>query len=434
MTTKANPINRVMNLKPCEWAWCITLLFLFLRYFTAISSLLLYCVYTLGLCCLLFLEKAHRDNSKSSKQINVLPLVFVTVLLLVLLCSPYSKEQLLKFSIMLFDAYLLLVVFKVKEVLAATRLFYLLGCGVILLFYICYVFFPIFPLFSSTGGMVLPGVPDSNETGIVIFLFFCIAIKKRWKLGIIVGILYLGIYFGRQYILMLAITISAIAIMTFVRYVQNKNPQNRIFSRHSFNKDNSKEEIGPSWFFLIFILSTVVVIVFSYYWVNNVASNDIDEYKTSLNDSSNAIRMNSNVFVVEHMLSNPDFLVYGYDSDVFDVLGIISSEDGEVTDGYLIDGQFRLVQPHNEVLNTLLKEGVLFVLIYYALVSFLLSKITYTKTNKAILIAYFVGSLIFAALFRDFRLIGLLIVLLIEDKNKNQSLYVEQVPNAIKNQ
>lgn len=144
--------------------------------------------------------------------------------------------------------------------------------------------------------------------------------------------------------------------------------------------------------------------------------------------------MNSNVFVVEHMLSNPDFLVYGYDSDVFDVLGIISSEDGEVTDGYLIDGQFRLVQPHNEVLNTLLKEGVLFVLIYYALVSFLLSKITYTKTNKAILIAYFVGSLIFAALFRDFRLIGLLIVLLIEDKNKNQSLYVEQVPNAIKNQ
>ena len=385
---------------------------------------MLYCAYTLGLCCLLFLEKVPKGSSKASKQINVLLLLFIIVLFLILLCSPHSKEQLLKFSIMLLDAYLLLVVLKVKEVLTATRLFYLSGCGVILFLYACYIFFPALPFFSSLGGMVLPGVPDSNETGIVIFLFFCIAIKKGWKLGIIIGVLYLGIYFGRQYILMMAITVSAIAIMTFVEYLQKKT-KNQVFLKFSFKSDGLKEKIKPSSFFLVFILSTVVVAVFSYYWVSNVANNDVAEYKTSLNDSSNAIRMNSNVFVIEHILSNPDFLVYGYDSDVFDELGIISPEDGEVTEGYLIDGQFRLVQPHNEVLNTLLKEGILFVLVYYALVSLLLSKVVYTKTNRAILIAYFFGSLFFAALFRDFRLIGLLTVLLIEEKTKKPSLYAE---------
>ena len=47
--------------------------------------------------------------------------------------------------------------------------------------------------------------------------------------------------------------------------------------------------------------------------------------------------MNSNVYCFELMTRTPDFLFYGYDSDVFDELGI-SSTDYSSTANYLISG------------------------------------------------------------------------------------------------
>ena len=119
--------------------------------------------------------------------------------------------------------------------------------------------------------------------------------------------------------------------------------------------------------------------------------------------------MNSNVYCFELMARTSDFLFYGYDSDVFDELGI-SSTDYSSTANYLISGRYRLVQPHEEVLNLVLKEGLLFAIFYYFVVAHLLSKIKWGEKGKAILVAFFIGSLFLSGFFRDFRLLAFVMI------------------------
>jgi hypothetical protein len=158
--------------------------------------------------------------------------------------------------------------------------------------------------------------------------------------------------------------------------------------------------------------------VFSIFWTTNVVGEKTMQYKQAFNDSSNAIRMFSNVYCINHMLDNAQFILYGYDEDVFEELGISKSEYS-MDKTYYINDKYRLVQPHEEVINTLLKEGLLFTLSYYWIVCRILSNVRWNRINISALISYFWGSLVLAAAFRDFRLIAFLIVISADSLTSN---------------
>lgn len=402
-TVENDEVKGLVNWPPEYWAWCLTLLFLFLRFFTQVPSIILYFSYT---TCMLFfallsLNGMNRAVRVGNAGLNGALLCLCFSVLVIATFSPYSKEELVKFCLLLIDAYILVGIMGAVEFKPATKLFYW-ACSVVIVFtFGVYLVEPSF--FSNVEGAyqglfyspIFFGVPDNNDTAVVMFLLVCLAFKKGWKLGIALGFIYPFLYFGRQYIMM-ALIVLAVVIVYFIRM--------RITSA-----GGSELTLPPRAFYVAFACSTLALILLAYFWVFFVAGNGTSAYKESLNDSSNAIRMNSNVYCFERMINNPEFLIYGYDDDVFDELGI-SSTDYSPEANYLVNGVYRLVQPHEEVLNMVLKEGLLFSVSYYATISQLLCIIPWGAKSRAILVAYFIGSLFLAGFFRDFRLMAFLVV------------------------
>lgn len=404
--SKSTRKKRIVEWVPGEWAWCLTLLFMFIRFFTQISTVYLYVTYTalMVMLALLHLNGSEETSRVGNVKLNGAVLGLCFSILVILAFSPYSKEQLVKFCLLLMDVYILVAVLKVNEMESATKVFYWASMVVVAGTFVMYLVSPAF--FSSIEGAfqglfyspVFFGVPDNNDTAVAMFLLVCLAYKKGWKTGLILGSIYPFLYFGRQYILMCLIVVAP-SLLAMLK-----------LRKASWLRDQKiDEKLTAKFFYCVFAVSTIVIIGFSYFWVNVIVEDGTSSYKESLNDSSNAIRMNSNVYCFELMTRTPDFLFYGYDSDVFDELGI-SSTDYSSTANYLISGRYRLVQPHEEVLNLVLKEGLLFAIFYYFIVAHLLSKIKWGEKGKAILVAFFIGSLFLSGFFRDFRLLAFVMI------------------------
>ena len=150
----------------------------------------------------------------------------------------------------------------------------------------------------------------------------------------------------------------------------------------------------------------------SYFWTESVVGEGTTAYKATLNDDSNAIRTLSNVYAVNLIIHDPGFLVYGYDSDVFEQLKI-SPDDPSPEANTLIEGLWRLVVPHEEVISSLLKEGALVTFSYYLLISIILARLASSKEDYFILAAYFVGSMLLSSMFKDEYLLLLCVVLFV---------------------
>lgn len=400
--------KRVIEWTPAEWAWFLTLLFLFVRFFTQIPTANLYVAYTGSMVMLSMLHMVKHSTIKTvgNTRLNGLIMGLIFAVLVIVTFSPYNTEQLSKFCMLLLDVYILVGVLGVKEVEGVTKVFYWVFSVVVSVTFAVYIITPSF--FAGIPGAsqglfyspVFFGVPDNNDTAVVVFILFCIAYKKQWKIGLALGAIYPFMYFGRQYILM-GLIVAALTIWVVV------GPKQRLDRIQSIR-------FTPRVFMALFIASTLAAIALSYIWTGFVIGKGTSLYKASLNDSSNAIRMKSNVYCLELMFDNPSFLLYGYDADVFNALGISATDySGEAN--HLIDGKYRLVQPHEEVLNLVLKEGLLFAAFYYLSLAQLLSRIDWGVRGKIVLMAYFFGSMFLSGFFRDFRLIALIVVALIEE-------------------
>ena len=109
------------------------------------------------------------------------------------------------------------------------------------------------------------------------------------------------------------------------------------------------------------------------------------------------------------------FIVRGYDDSLFSALGI-NEHDTSIDATYYVDGLYRLVQPHNEVINMLVREGVLFTIVYYLAVSQVISRVIKDRYDVALLLAFMLGSMFLHQMFTCQTLVLLIFVMASESK------------------
>ena len=373
-------------------------------FFTPIeNSILLALIVVLALLSLLFAGGCETPLPRS--QLLLLIAIAIAVLVSVGL-SPYSTVMSISMAASVFALFVFFPFGGVEENERLTHAFLWVCTLILALTFVVYVARPDF--FEHFGGVYRPGraawtpllygANDKNRTALFVFLFACLCWKKQFKPGIVLALVYPFLYFGRQYIFMIGIVIAL-----WIAYA--------MIERRKGPGSVSATMISPMKLFAAFVLATILVGSFSYYWTSEVSSAGVGTYKTTLNDRSNATRMASTVYALERIDSElGSFLFYGYDTDVFDELGI-SSSDFSAEANYYIGGIYRLVQPHEEVINTLLKEGLIFTILYYLAVSTLLCGIVRSRQDFIILAAFFVGSLFLHQMFTMQNLIMLCIVL-----------------------
>ena len=251
------------------------------------------------------------------------------------------------------------------------------------------------------GASYVSGAYDKNYFGIIVFLYFTWCWATNRKFGVLVSLFVAATIGSRNFIIMIALFFLLDLISLFLRF-------------HSGSISDPKSgRLSPICVFAIFLSMFILITAFSFWWSDNMVGVGTTSYKGSMNDSSNAIRFNSDKYAIEHLLSNPSLFLFGYDNDIINAMGIIeaASLNGTETalDGTFFNG-FRIVQPHNVILNLLLKEGVLFTAAYFGLLSFIFA--TYFRSdNSAYWVPYLFGCMFMHSLLCNYYLIFLLTVL-----------------------
>lgn len=194
------------------------------------------------------------------------------------------------------------------------------------------------------------GDVDTNTFATVIFIFYSYCFAKGYKFWIPVAIA--TVFFmrdSRQCLLMAFLFVVILVIKKITKRQKNKTLVIRPSSNYRV--------------FQLLLLASIFTVLFSLFWVNVISNNFVVEYHESLNDNSNAVRFRANLYVLQAIKDNPELLFYGYDNSIRSVLG---DTDVEFFTRYM---GYRLVQSHNSVLNMLIKNGVIFTIFYYLLIS-----------------------------------------------------------------
>lgn len=402
-------LTAIENIDSVIYAW--TMLFLVTGFFTPLSfSALNGIPFFLVLLLLVARKERYTKGKRFSRLLVFSSISYVFAISIVLIASPYSKSSLLSNALFLATTIVLFTYAEIKEDEKITRAFYVICSIVLTVTYAIFILFPavfiemVGPTTSALNyAPLLLGEPDKNWTGVFIFLYLCLSIKKKWYYGIFLGCCYPLLYFGRQYLMMAALLFVCLFILKQLK------------KRQAGNTVKKQEQPKPLAYFFVFVVTTVIVIAGSFYWADNVVGENTASYKSTLNDDSNAIRTLSNVYAVKLIASDSSFFIYGYDSDVFVQLGI-SPDNTSPDENVLIEGLWRLVVPHEEVINMLLKEGALVTLTYYLLVSIVLARVASSRKDYCILVAYFAGSMLLSSMFKDEYLLLLCIVLFVSCK------------------
>lgn len=312
--------------------------------------------------------------------------------------SPYSKADILVTSAFLLVSILLFYdnLRLPERSLVVERIFYACVTTVIVV--------EVVTNLGVTRAMYVSGAYDKNYFAIILFLYFCWCWSTHRKLGVAISVASSFFLGSRNYLIMLAL----FAILTIA---------NEVHSRMSVRKravpNKWQKTLSPGMVFAAFTIVFVGVALFSLWWSASMVGANTLSYAEGLNDSSNAIRFNSNVFALNHISDNPQLFVYGYGDDIIDALGIIqaSSLDGTETalDGAFFNG-YRIVQPHNIIFNMLLKEGALYTVGYFGCLSFVFSKY-FKLSNAACWIPFLFGCMFMHSLMSTYYLVFLLLVL-----------------------
>lgn len=332
-------------------------------------------------------------------------LVVVFGILASICFSPYSKSLMV-----VYVAFLLLssLIFSDNLRLASNNIriesiFYV----IVLLVLICELIIN----FGKKSVMYINGAYDKNYLGILLFLFFAWCWATGRKTGVALCVLASAVIGSRNYTIMLLLFV----IFEFLRVKQLETKEIRDFER---------KPIQPVVVFSIFILMLFFVIVFSYWWSNSVVGSNTAAYQAGINDSSNAVRFNSDWYAFQHLLRNHYLLLYGYDNDIIDAMHIIQSSELNGTESALIGtfyNGFRIVQPHHVILNMLLKEGCIFTVGYYAVLSCILSRFL-NRHNLAYWVSYLFACMFMHSLLTSYYLIFFLAVLSRSETTKSASL------------
>lgn len=359
-------------------------------------------IFTGSVLLLASLKLCGCEQHSFSLEVLLLLGLLALALAVIVLLSPYSFKTAASYSFFLADAVILFLFLRAQKSTWAYRVFYVGACAGLTFTFILFIgnpdFFRTFAGItseSSVQGPLLYGAPDKNWTAIFVFLFFALSVRqKRWY-GVMLGCAYPLLYLGRQYILILALFFMFAGFLLLRKRARANVPTC---------------SLRAPLVFLAFALSLPLVVSASAFWIDNAVSQGTAGYKESLNDDSNAMRVYANAYAFDEILGSLQFLIYGYDSDTAEQLGILMGST-DPSETVYIDGLYRLVTPHEEVLDTLLREGALFSLVYYALLSLLISRLVRGRFNTALFGAYFLGSFLLSSMFKqEFLLLFLFVV------------------------
>lgn len=312
-------------------------------------------------------------------------LVIVAEVVIIFLVSPYSTMQLLRVCLLAATCFLLFRVIpweSEERTKGALGVFLWLSTLVIGVLFVGRILIPdIFlnhaitlGLLGADGAPFLPGAQDKNYTSLFVFLSFTLSWKRKFAPGVCLGLLYPLVYPGRQYVLTVVLFI---AVDLFL---------NRGKGAIQWPKISTMKVLA------LFVAGALLVYGASCLWTEVALNQDVSSNKSSINDTSNAMRTSSTVYSVERIIQNPSFVLYGYDADLFEQMGI-SETTSKFGETYYVNDRFRLVQPHQEVINSLLKYGLVFTMAYYGLLSYLIAR-RLSRANFALFASYFLGSLL----------------------------------------
>lgn len=399
-----------------EFGWLVTVLFLIFGYFTPVAFSAISFIVWFSIVALLALAQTGGGISDTFSFFQWLCLCFLCFAAVWLAAfSEYGGGYALKLLVVILGVYFLVGVLGAKPPRCAASLFYGVSTAALMLMLAIWVLQPTF--FAHFGGVdktgdlapLLYGALDKNWTAVFVFLYVAYSTKYRRKVGLALGLLYPLAYFGRQYLLMLAFLLVAISILRV--------------GGGRFELKITATLRKPLAIFVLFIASGIIIAILSHVWVTYIIPRGIVAYKAGLNDGSNAIRMSSIDYVLDVISGDPSFIYRGYDQEIFSVLGI-NTDDFAAT--YYVGGLYRLVQPHNEVINMLVKEGLIFTLLYYGAVSNILAKYAETLFDVAITISFMLGCLFLHEMFTCQTLLLLVFVLASAGRERT---YKKMVPS-----
>lgn len=395
MSSSKNSQNRITR-SSGSLLYCITLAFIGATIFLLPSSMksLASVVFAGTAFILLCCQKPSRiARVRYPKALLGAFGVIVLVILVSLALSPYSKS-----TLFISTAFLVLTI----------SLFYDDGASIspnLTIEKIFYVVVSLVVLFEVVSNIGVPWATyvheayDKNYFGIILYLFFCWCWATGRKIGIALALGAAAVIGSRNYIIMLCL----FAVLTIM--------SNR--SRRRAAAGSQNPFLKPRTIFCVFLTMFLGTLAFSFWWSGNMVGTGTAAYGASMNDSSNAVRFNSNVYAVIHAASNPELLLYGYDDDIIDAMDIIQSSELDGTESEL-DGTFyngyRIVQPHNVFLNLILREGVLYTLGYFVCLSIVFSRY-FRRDNAAYWLPYLFGCLFMHSLLSSYYLLFFVLIL-----------------------
>lgn len=243
---------------------------------------------------------------------------------------------------------------------------------------------------------------DQNYTGILVFCIFLYSNKKKYISGILIAFLYFFIFSDSRSFFALLILFYLFKLEIFKRPAQ-----------YFFDRKNSVIKL--------FAISLVFVVLLSFVWVFTISDAGFDDYKVSFNDSSNRTRFLSILNGLQ-MLGNPEeTFFWGYGGNLLETMGIYDRE----FNSHPTFMELRVVQPHNSIVNLLVRMGVVPTVCYFVLLSKLLTPLL-TKENIPYFVPFFINAMFMHTLFSFQWLVFLTIILMIPEKKFKLKKYGER--------
>lgn len=227
---------------------------------------------------------------------------------------------------------------------------------------------------------------DKNYLGVVVFGFFVFSYLRKRYLGILLSLFYAYNLNSRMIVFMIIIFIICKVFNNGLYRIWEK-----IFKRHTW---------------MLFVFMFIFTILISYVFVYYASINGIHDYQSSLADGSNYMRCVGNIYSLELAIKNKEFIFFGVDNNIIEFLGADNYQN------YFMGT--RIVQPHNDIINLLIRNGLIYGVGYWGLLSVILSKIV-NKKNISILIPFVFCSLFMHSIFIGAEIIFILFLIAFSD-------------------
>ncbi len=243
-------------------------------------------------------------------------------------------------------------------------------------------------IFTSYDGRHVLSMGDPNYSAALMFLFLFFSYKFKFYFGVFFAILSSLLFMSRMYFLILILLPITIYFRMYIFI---------LFNRLKINS-----------FITLSILSTIIILVISFYFVQAyeqvlVHSSEVSLSRKlsldNLSDSSNFMRFSTNLYSISYLISNTDVLIFGlrdaFENTLKNAIGVI---------------------PHNGFLSFSLQYGLVILILYLYIISNLLKNYL-TPENLPFLFSF----LIIISFLGQGQLSGLyllLFILLIRIKNE----------------